>query len=180
VVVCIAAAVAGLSVRAAAALPVFDEFQVKAAFVFNLARFVEWPADAFADANSPVTFCVVGADSFGATLDSVVRGHQIGGRAVLVKRLREASPGAGCHVVFLPSADPAVHAEALSRLGAASVLTVADGHAFAARGGAIALFLEDQRVRFEVNTDATTRARLKISSRVLALASAVYGMGSTR
>lgn len=160
-------------VSARAAPPVFDEYQVKAAFLFNVARFVEWPADAFASPTSPVTFCVVGADPFGGTLDEALRGRQVSGRTPVVKRLRAISPASGCHVVFLAAGD-AGQATALADLGAASVLTVADSPGFASRGGIVSLFLDDQRVRFEVNTEAAERARLHISSRVLALASAVY------
>jgi len=161
------------------AAPVFDEYQVKAAFLFNLARFVEWPADAFATPSSPVTFCIVGADPFGSALDDALRGHQVAGRATAIKRLRELSPDAGCHVVFLAQRDAAPRTAALERLAGASVLTVAEGRGFASRGGTIGLFLDDQRVRFEVNTEAADRARLHISSRVLALASVVYRKGTT-
>jgi hypothetical protein len=173
------AVLVSLASRSAAAVPVFDEYQVKAAFLLNIARFVDWPPGGFAQPTAPLTFCIVGSDPFGPHLDEAFSGRQVAGHQLEVRRLASVAP-AGCHVLFLGGSDPSKVSAALAQVGRAAVLTVGDTRSFAAAGGAIALYVDDQRVRFEVNVAASNRAGLTISARVLALASAVHREGAAR
>jgi hypothetical protein len=150
------------------------EYQVKAAFLFNFAKFVEWPADAFAGPRDPVAICVVGKDPFGESLDSVVRGETVSGRPLVVRRTRQALEARGCQVVFLPQSERGHQDEILSSVEGASILTVGEDDGFLTGGGIIRFVLEENRVRFEINLAAAEANGLKLSSRLLRLARSVY------
>ncbi len=87
------------SARAAEAEPL--EYQVKAAFLLNFTKFVQWPASAFADENSPVAICILGEDPFGNTLDEMVKGEALSGRQLVVQRIRRAPEPKSCQVLFV-------------------------------------------------------------------------------
>ena len=148
-----------------------NEYQVKAAILYNLAKFVEWPADAFANATQPLAICVVGLDPFGALLDDALRGHLVSGRAATVKRLDDVK--ADCHVLFVAASERRRLAAIIDQIGQASVLTVSDAEGFTDVGGIIGLSVDGERVRFDINTAGAERARLRLSARLMALASAV-------
>jgi hypothetical protein len=152
---------------------VLPEYEVKAGFLFNFAKFVEWPADAFASADAPLILCLIGDDPFGSTLDTLVKGKAINGHAVLVRRLRRAEDAVGCHVLFIPDSESNRLGDILLAVKSRSVLTVGEVAEFPARGGAIRLFVADSKVRFDVNVGATNAVGLKLSSRLLALAASV-------
>lgn len=149
------------------------EYQVKAAFLLNFAKFVEWPADAFAGPQDPVAICVVGKDPFGASLDQVVRGETVNGRPLAVRRPRQALEARDCQIVFLAESERRRQEDVLSSMEGASVLTVGEGDGFLADGGVIRFVLEENRVRFEVNLAAAEASRLKLSSKLLRLARSV-------
>ena len=149
------------------------EYQVKAAFLFNFAKFVEWPADAFATPQAPVVICVLGTDPFGDSLDQVVRGETVNGRPLAVRRLRQLLQVRECQIVFLAGAERRWQDELLSSIEGASVLTVGEGDGFLNGGGIIRFVLEENRVRFDINLGAAEASRLKLSSRLLRLARSV-------
>ncbi len=149
----------------------FTEEQVKAGFLFNFAKFVEWPASSFAGTDSAITICVVGNNDFGATLESIVHGKLAGARPVTVRRMRDPREDyRACHMVYFSAFSTKAHSELLVRLRNSSILTVGDSDDFAASGGMITFFLEDARVRFAINPEAARQANLHISSRLLSLA----------
>jgi uncharacterized protein DUF4154 len=148
-----------------------DEYRLKAAVLYNLAKFVEWPDDAFADPAAPLVVCVLGVDPFGAALDETLRGHSVGRHAAVAKRIGEVTPG--CHVLFVANSEAKRLSVILERLRTTSVLVVGEATGFIDRGGMIGLSTDDDRVRFDVNLPAADRARIKISARIMALASAV-------
>lgn len=158
------------------------EYQVKAAFLFNFAKFVEWPADAFAKPGDPLAICVLGKDPFGESLDQVVRGETVNGRPLVVRRPRQALEARGCQILFLAGLERQRQDEALAAVEGASILTVGEGDGFLASGGVIRFVLEQNRVRFDVNLAAAEASRLKLSSRLLSLAHTVQpsqpGQGS--
>jgi hypothetical protein len=161
-----ALALAALVALLATVLPaqeVSREYQVKAAFLFNFAKFVEWPTR---PAVEPIVICVAGVNPFGSLLAELVKGEQIGGRDVAARIILE--PDAGCHEVFIPRG-----ANAPAYLRAARgqpVLTVGETSDFVAQGGLVRLYLDGGQVRFEIARAAAERARLRISSRLLKLA----------
>jgi hypothetical protein len=152
-----------------------SEYQVKAAFLFHFAQFVDWPSEVFKDANTPLTYCTAGGDPFRGALDASLNGKVIDGRPVRVLHFRQAQEIQGCQVLYIGTQEKKVISAALAELKGTSVLTVGESEDFVQAGGMIGFFLEDNKVRFEINLNATERAKLKISARLLALAKTVIG-----
>jgi len=144
----------------AQALPL--EYQVKAAYLFNFLKFVEWPA---ADSQGPLTVCVARPNPFGTALADIVRGESISGRPIVVRVIGE--PDATCSTVFVPHG--ASVAAYLAAAHDAPVLTVGEDPRFLEQGGIINLVIAGGNVRFEINQQAATQVGLTISSRLLRL-----------
>lgn len=149
------------------------EYELKAAMLYNLTRFVEWPASAYADAQAPTVLCILGRDPFGDSLTSIASSQTGGGRPVQIRRIANNKEIKGCHVAYISSSERKNIAQILAGLKGASVLTVGEMAQFAARGGMIQFSLEEKQVRFEVNLEAASESDLKISSRLLVLARVV-------
>ncbi len=155
--------------RAAEAEPL--EYQVKAAFLLNFTKFVQWPASAFADENSPVAICILGEDPFGNTLDEMVKGEALNGRQLVVQRIRRQVEPKACQVLFVSKSEKDV-ARTLADLGT-GVLTVGEGEKFLRDGGIIAFVIQDRRVRFDIDQAAAAKARITLSSRLMNVARSV-------
>ena len=149
------------------------EYEIKAAFLYNFAKFVEWPPSAFSDPRQSLVVCVFGRDPFGHALEDALSGKSIGNRPVTLGRARQLADLAGCHVVFVSAAESPRLMEITNGLHGHSVLLVGETEGFASAGGTIQFVLDQNRVRFAINPDAANRAGLKISSRLLALATIV-------
>ena len=147
-----------------------DEYQVKAAFLYNFARFVEWPADVFPDPNDPFVICVLGQDPFGHAIDDVVAGKKIEGRAVNVRRISEAPRAIGCRILFVSSSASKRVLATLASMSEPGVLTVGESDNATSAGMIINLTLDEGKVRFEIHTDAADRQKLRFSSKLLSLA----------
>jgi len=147
-----------------------NEYELKAAMLYNLTRFVEWPPSAYSDPQAPTVLCVLGRDPFGESLKALGQKQDANGRPVSIKQLNKESEIRDCHVLYISTSERKSMAQILSRLKGSSVLTVGEMSQFAAQGGIVQFTLEDQQVRFEINLDAASRMTLKISSRLLALA----------
>ncbi|MGE3177555.1 MAG: YfiR family protein [Vicinamibacterales bacterium] len=158
--------------RGAEADRLAGEYQVKAAYLFNFAKFVEWPAEAFASPDAPVVIGIYGPDPFGAALESLVRDKKLAGRPLAIRRSSAMGDLRASHLVFVnaPSADtlPAL----LAQLAGASVLTVGEHERFIESGGVVRFELNDGRVGFTIDVGAASRSRLTISSQLLRLARA--------
>jgi hypothetical protein len=151
-----------------------SEYLIKAGYIYNFAKLVEWPSSA-ARKGQPIVIGVLGNDAFATVLNRVVDGKKIDDRPFLVKRLKNKEfRDCGCQILFVAAADAARTDEIVQFQSTASVLTIAEAPDFAKRGGIIALILEDSKVRFMVNVDAAAQAALNISSRLLALATIVH------
>jgi YfiR/HmsC-like len=148
-----------------------SEYEVKAAFLLNFTKFVDWPPAAFADANSPIALCVLGQDPFGQALDDMIEGEAVSGRKLMVRRITESPAPKTCQVLFVGSSRGDT-TKTLGSLGR-GVLTVGDGDRFLREGGIIAFVLESGHVRFDINQSAATRAGLKLSSRLLRVARSI-------
>jgi hypothetical protein len=153
------------------------EYQVKAAFLLNFIKFIEWPPEAFQNEKAPITLCVFGHDPFGGALDDIIRGRAVNNRTILARRINELRDLKSCHLVFVSAAEDKRLPEILNSLKDTSAIVVGEAAGFAERGGGIQFFLEDNRLRFAVNVDAVQRARLKLSSKLLALARIVHDEG---
>jgi hypothetical protein len=144
-----------------------SDVSVKAALLFNFARFTEWPA---LPAGGPIAVCVVGDEGVAAALAETVRGQNIAGHALVARRPGDIAAWGGCHVLFIAAGEAAGAADALSAIGRLAVLTVSDGKGFSQAGGIIELYVEDERMRFAITVDAARRSGLRLSSRLLGLA----------
>jgi hypothetical protein len=149
-------------------------YKVKTAFLFNFAKFIEWPPSSFATPQSPFTFCVLGQDPFGSILTDTLQGKVIRDRPLAVRRLKDKSEARSCQIVFVSSSESPHLPEIVETLRGGNVLLVGETNRFAASGGTIEFTLEDDRVRFAINTDAAGRSGLKFSSKLLALAKLVH------
>ena len=145
-----------------------DEYRVKAAILFNLAKFVDWPRSVFTGASAPLVLCVLGADPFGSVLDDTLNGRLVGGRPLVAMRITEVTHG--CHMLFVTGGERKRLAVIADQLGGTSVLTVGEDEAFTEDGGMISLAVDGERVRFGINGRVAERAGLKVSARLLALA----------
>lgn len=149
-----------------------EEYELKAAMLHNLTQFVEWPASAYPNPQAPLLLCILGRDPFGSVLTSRILKRPVNGRPVLVLYPHDQEIR-GCQVLYISSSVRKTTAQIFSTLKGSSVLTVGEMTQFAARGGMVQFALEDQKVRFDINLDAASRAGLKISSKLLALAQIV-------
>lgn len=150
-----------------------SEYQVKAAFLYNFAKFVEWPPDAARDSSDPITICIIGQDPFGTVLDEVVRGKTVSGHRLVIRRSKPGQSWKGCQIAFISFSEGKDLPSILESSKRSGVLTVGETEGFAQRGGMINFVVEQERVHFEVNVEAAERAGLKISSKLLSLAKIV-------
>jgi len=144
------------------------EYQVKAAFLLNFTKFVDWPVSAFEAPDSPLAICILGEDVFGSTLDQIVAGEVVSGRRVTVLRIKGAPAPKSCQVLFVNRPEKEFLGF-LPSLGP-GVLTVGEGQNFVRGGGMIAFVIENRRVRFIANRSAAENAMLKMSSKLLNVA----------
>ena len=156
------------------------EYRIKAAFLYNFALYTEWPATAFESPESPIVLGVAGDDPFGQELDAAVRGKTVRGRAVEVRRYASATDVTSCHVLFISSAETKNLLNLFQRVGKSPMLTVGETEDFSSAGGVIRFYVEQNKVRFEVNPDAAARAHIKISSKLLQLAKVVRDPGTPK
>lgn len=147
-----------------------DEYQVKARFLSNFARYVDWPSGSFQAANDPIVICVLGPNPFGRALDQAVDGKEVDGRPFLVRWISDIPPNLPCHILFVPSSQQQRFRSRAGSLERSGILTVGETQGFPADGGMINFKLEDGRVRFQINQEASGRERLRISSKLLSLA----------
>jgi hypothetical protein len=154
-----------------------SEYQVKAAYLFNFLKFVEWPRESFADPLAPIEIGVVGEDPFGSALPQVVTGKTVQGRDLVIRIYRIGEDFRGAHILFISASERKRLPMILSSLRGSSVLTVSDTEGFLDAGGMIQFLNENDRVRFAINLNAAAQARLKVSSKLLSLAKVVAGTG---
>lgn len=150
------------------------EYEIKAAFLLNFAKFVEWPAEAFANDVAPISLCVVRYDPFGSALDDTIRGKLINNRQLLARRINELPELKACQMVFVSEREEKRLPEILTSVKGSNALVVGESEDFAERGGSVQFYLENSRLRFAVNVDAVQRARLTVSSKLLTLAKIVH------
>lgn len=148
-------------------------YQLKLAFLYNFAKFVEWPPGAFPQSNAPVLVGIVGHDPFTIDMEEQVCGRSANGHPILLKRLRPGDALRGCHIIFISAAENKNLPAILANLKGASVLTVGETDTFATNGGVIRFFVENNTLHFEINPDVAAQTGLRISSRLLALAKIV-------
>jgi hypothetical protein len=150
------------------------EYAIKAAYLYQFWRYVQWPTDSFVDARAPLVIGVLGPDPFGGILDEVARTKKIEGHSIVIRRMNSMAEYAPCHILFVVGSGNAEQkAQALERLRGTSVLLVGEEPNFTEHGGTINFFFDENRIRFEINAEAAKQDQLKISSKLLSLAKLV-------
>ena len=171
----------GLAVGSAApvhgAEAAVSEYELKAAFLYNFTKFVDWPPRAFPVADAaPIVIGIVGEDPFGTAIDDLVRGEVVRDHALIVKRMPADGDLRSCHVLFISRSEKEHLPALLSQLKGSPVLTVSDMERFGEQGGIVNLVLENKAVKIEINPAAAERAGLQISAKLLRLARLVKSL----
>ncbi len=165
----LATALAGVTARAQPA----PEYALKAAVIYNITKFVEWPPDAFNSRSDPVKVCVLGENPFGDALVQALSGRLHENRNLTVRYLHDSGAAIGCHVLFVSTSEQNRFRSILDQVSSRATLTIGDADDFAALGGIVDLKLEDRKVRIQVNLAAAAKSQIRISSRLLSLAEIV-------
>jgi YfiR/HmsC-like len=155
--------------------PSLTKYQIEAVFLFNFAKYVDWPATAFPNTNAPITIGVLGTDPFGDNLQHDVEGKTINGRAFIVKHLAADSDFSGCQILFISNSEVSRLEGILGKAGTMPILTVGEDEQFAQKNGVISFVLKDGKVRLEIDLVTARKAGLTISSRLLSVADVVKG-----
>lgn len=163
------AAVLGLVLLCGADEP-SQEYKVKAAFIYNFARFTEWPQSVFSSADTPFVIAVVGTDPFNGALTQAVAGKKVGTRPVEIRHYDSADKIESCQILFIPTTDDESQVQIIRKVENNHVLTVGESDNFDSNGGSVRFFTDENKMRFEINTDATDQAQLRLSSKLLKLA----------
>lgn len=154
--------------------PVSKEYQLKAAFLYNFTKFVEWPAGSWLESHSPIVIGVFGGNPFGSFLEQTVHDRRINGREIIVRAVTSAEQARATHLLFVPkSVSDEDLAELKSAVEGLAVLTVGESPAFARQGGMITFVLQEDKIRFAINASAAQRSGLKFSSQLQKLATVV-------
>jgi len=153
------------------AQPLFSEYEVKAAFLYNFVKFVEWPDESFS--NATMIIGILGEDPFGTAIDTI-QGKTVKGKKLLIKRFKHIKDIENCHILFISSSEKKHLSRIVEALSGLSILTVGDTEGAAQRGVIINFYIRQKKVRFEINVEAARRAKLKISSKMLKLAKIVH------
>jgi len=149
-----------------------EEYQLKAAVVYNLVKFVEWPPQSFARPSDPISVCVLGQNPFRHWLREMISGKTVDGRPVAFREVALAEANR-CQILFVASSEGKRLRTILDDMRTAAVLTVGDTAGFAALGGVANLRLEGESVRIEINLGAARQKNLRISAKLLSLAEIV-------
>ncbi len=146
------------------------EYRLKAVFLLDFTKFVDWPPGALGPADAPFNICILGNNPFGSELDQVVSGEAAQGRKVAVQKISRVPAPGTCPIVFVGRLeDDSIDIGALGR----GVLTVGEGEEFVRRGGMIGFVVDNRRVTFDINWRVSEAAGLKLSSRLLGVAKTV-------
>lgn len=165
-----------LTVGAAMAQTEVSEYEVKAAFLYNFTRFVEWPSSSLQSTRNQFVIGVFGQDPFGPVLDRTVADKKVNGADLVVHRFSSLAALEPCQILFIGATEQAQLIEVLRAVQGNAVLTVGETEGFLEQGGIINLRVAERKIRFEVNADAAERFGLKISSQLLKLAIRVLGV----
>jgi hypothetical protein len=161
-----------------------EEYRVKAAFLYNFAKFVDWPPQAFKSGGDPISICILGKDPFGGALEQAVHGQVVQGRPFSVRQVADGSSEVhpdvhaeqwmgACHILFVSSSERKRLASVFREIKTTGVLTVGESDNFTAEGGIVNFRIEEGSVRIQINVDAAAQQQIHISSKLLGVAEIV-------
>jgi len=145
------------------------EYLIKAAFLYNFIKFVDWPSESFKNDAAPINLYVLGDDPFGEALDTI-RGKRVKGRRLVIKQVRRVEQIEGAHLLFISTSEKGRVKQILKSLADAPVLTISEMEGFGQNGGIINFITVDNKIQFEINSEKAEQHRLRISSQLLKLA----------
>lgn len=165
-----------------------QEYQVKAAFLYNFLQFVDWPKEKFADSDGPIIIGIIGKNPFGNAFEPI-KGKKVKNKVVVIKHFesfeklkssaekdsQELEMLKKCHLLFICSSEQQNLKEIIDTLKSHSVLTVGEMNGFLEAGGIIHWFVEEKKIRFDINAAAARQANIEIRSNLLRLAKRVVG-----
>jgi hypothetical protein len=146
------------------------EHQVRAAYLYNFVKFVEWPDGTFKDESEAILIGLFKDDPVKEELESIIKGRTIDSRPIRIKLLGNSKDADECHVVYLADAERRHQISTINMLGSKPVLTISDADYFCRIGGMIRFFVHENRFRLEINRTAVDRAQLEISAKILRVA----------
>ena len=146
------------------------EYQLKAVFLFNFSQFVDWPADSFATEEAPLVIGILGSNPFGGYLESAITGEKVKGRPVVIRQYSNAADIKDCHILFINITEDKKREDIIAQLKGRGILTVSDAADFSRQGGMIRFFTVENKIKFQINPEASKEANLVISSKLLRLA----------
>jgi hypothetical protein len=152
-----------------------SEYQVKAAYLYNFLKYIEWPPEAFESESAPFVVGLMGNNSFNEAIEQAIKGKSIKGRQLEIKRLKWGQSLRICHILYISSYEQRHLPQILQSIKGASILTIGEMDQFTELGGIINLMMEENRVLFEINLSVAEQSQIKISSRLLALAKNIRG-----
>jgi len=147
-----------------------SEYALKAVFLYNFCRFIEWPKSAFSSPNEPIIIGIIGDDPFGSLLNEAVQGETQHGRTIQIEHYRRPDAIGHCHLLFVSRSESGRLDAILAAVSGKSIVTVGETDAFLDRGGMIALTADRSRVRLHINPEMLRAARLDVSSKLLRIA----------
>jgi hypothetical protein len=150
-----------------------DEYQLKAAYLYNLAKFVEWPAASFKSDKDPIVVCMLGQNRVADALEPALRGKAAGGRPFIIRPVSDAQQASGCQILFVSSSERSRWKSIHLEVSMDGVLTVGEADTFLAEGGIVNFKLDDGKIRIQINVEAAAQKHLQISSKLLSLAEIV-------
>lgn len=150
-----------------------SEYEIKAAFIYNFAKFVEWPPESEQASHDFMIIGILGQDPFGRLMEQVIGGKTVGGKTILIERYQSLKEAFHCHILFIGNSELTKLNQIIQELSGKHILTVGEIDTFAEHGGMIYLYMQDKRIRFKINIDAANEASLKLSSKLLKLAEIV-------
>jgi hypothetical protein len=153
--------------------PALKEHELKAAFLYNFTKFIEWPTNRFQNANAPFVVAVAGNSPCTAELEKIAKERKVSGREIIIKRVATAEAVGDAHVLFMPASEDARGKDWLAALRGRNVLTIGESELFGKQGGIINFLVEGEKIRFEVNMDQADASGLKVSAQLQKLAKTV-------
>lgn len=146
------------------------EYKVKAAFLYNFTRFVNWQPAAFHSPDAPFVIGIIGNDPFGTYIEDIVEGEKVGDRDIIVQRYSDIKEINNCQIIFISISETAKTKEIISSIEHQNILTVSDDEHFLKSGGQLRFFKESNKVRIQINMTAVKKSQLEISSKLLRIA----------
>jgi len=150
--------------------PRFKEYQVKAVYLLNFTRYIDWPANSFKQTNSPFVICILGQDRFGEDLRSIISSSVTEGRTIVLRKINSAEQAKDAQIVFIGQSERHRTTEILQNLKGLPLLTVGETEGFLQTGGMVNLRIEDESVQLDIDQASAEKAGLKISSKLLQIA----------